>query len=149
MPEFLHEFLVTQKNHISLLLGLNILSDQKCILNLNEKIILYCRDKFTIQLITQNVSNVSSFTLLLETFIIPARHEAWIDVNVKKENAEVIKKSPGLVEGLKDFKNFTGVLVADCLISVNNSKSQLRFFNFCDKEINLLKNAKIRVFHQR
>ena len=37
-PEFLHEFLVTEENLVSLLLGLDILTDQKCILDLNEKI---------------------------------------------------------------------------------------------------------------
>ena len=47
-PKFLHQFLVTQENHISLLLGLDILTDQNCILDLNEKILLCGRDKFTI-----------------------------------------------------------------------------------------------------
>ena len=37
-PKFLHEFLLTQENHISFLLGSDIYTDQKCILNLNEKI---------------------------------------------------------------------------------------------------------------
>ena len=82
---------------------MDILTDQKCILKLNEKILLSGRDKFTIPLITQNVNNVNSFTPLLETLIIPARHEAWIDVIVKNENGEVTKKSQGQVEGLKDF----------------------------------------------
>ena len=36
-PEFLHEFLVTHENHISVLGGLDILTDQKCILDLNER----------------------------------------------------------------------------------------------------------------
>ena len=145
-PKFLHEFLVTQENHIPFLLGLDILTDQKCILDLNEKILLCGRDKFTIPLLTQNVNNVNSFTLLLETLIIPARHEAWIDVIVKNENAEVTKKSQGLVEGLKDFENRTGVLVADCLISVNDSKSQLRVFNLSDNDIKLFQNTKIGEF---
>ena len=58
-PEFLHEFLVTQENHTPLLLGLDILTDQKCILDSNEKILLCGRDKFSIPLITQNVNNVN------------------------------------------------------------------------------------------
>ena len=145
-PEFLHEFLVTQENHISFLLLLDILTDQKCILDLNEKILLCGRDKFSIPLITQNVNNVNSFTLLLETLIIQARHEAWIDVIAKNENAEVTKKSQGLVEGLKDLENRTGVLVADCLISVNDSKSQLRVFNLSDNDIKLFQNTKLGEF---
>ena len=128
-PEFLHEFLVTQKNHVSFLLGLDILTYQKCVLDLNEKILLCGRDKFTIPLFTENVNNVNSFTLLLETLKILARQEAWIDVIVKNENAEETKKSQGLVEGFKDFENRTGFLVADCLISVNDLKSQLRVVN--------------------
>ena len=80
-PEFVHEFLVTQENHISLLLGLDILFDQKCILNLNEKMLLCDQDKFTIPVTTQKVNNVNSFTLLLENL------EAWIHLIVKKEKA--------------------------------------------------------------
>ena len=87
-----------------------------------------------------------SFTFLLRTLIIPAKHEAWIDVIVKNENAEVTKKSQGLVEVLKDFENRTGILVADCLISVNDSKSQLRVVNFSDKEFKLFKSIKIGDF---
>ena len=98
------------------------------------------------RIIPQNVNNVKSFALLLEMLIIPARHEAWIDVIAKNENAEVTKKSQGLVEGLKDFETCTGILVADCLISVNGSKSQLRVANLSDNEINLLKNTKIGEF---
>ena len=142
----MHEFLITQETHFSLLLGLVILNEQKCILDLNEKILLCGRDKFTIPLITVNVDNVNSFTFLLRTLIIPAKHEAWIDVIVKNENAEVTKKSQGLVEGLKDFENRTGILVADCLISVNDSKSQLRVVNFSDKELKLFKSIKIGEF---
>ena len=145
-PIFVHEFLVTQENYISLLLGLDILTDQKCILNLNEKMLICCQHKFTIPLITQNVNNVNSFTLLLETLIIPARHKTWIDVIVKNENAEVTKKSQYLVEGLKDFENRTGILVADCLISVNNSKSQLRVVDFSYNEIKLIKKTKNEEF---
>ena len=145
-PKFLHAFLVTQENHISPLLGLKFLTDQKCILDLNERILLCVRDKFTIPLITQNVNNVNSFTLLLETLIIPARHEAWIDVIVKNENAEVTKKSQDLVEGLKDFGNRTGVLVADCLIPVNDSKSQFRVVNLSDSDIKLFQITKIGKF---
>ena len=145
-PEFLHEFFVTQENHIPLLLGLDILTDQKCILDLNEKILLCGRDKFSIPLNTQNVNNVNSFTLLLELLIIPARHEAWIDVIVKNENAEVTKKSQGLVEGLKDFENRAGVLVADCLISVNDTKRQLWVVNLSDNDIKLFQNTKIGEF---
>ena len=64
-PEFLHEFLVTQENHIPLLLGLDILTDQKCVLDLNKKILLCGRDKSSVPLINQNVNNVNSFALLL------------------------------------------------------------------------------------
>ena len=78
--------------------------------------------------------------------IIPARHEAWIDVIVKNENAEVTKKSQGLVEGLKDFENCTGVLVADCLISIKNSKSQLRVVNLSDNDIKVFQHTKIEEF---
>ena len=77
---------------------------------------------------------------------MPARNEAWIDVIVKNQNAEVTKKSQGLVEGLKDFKIRTGVLVADCLISVNDSKSQLRFVHLSDNDIKLFQNTKIGEF---
>ena len=59
--------------------------------------------------ITQNVNNVNSFTLLLETLIIPPKHEAWIDEMVKNGNAELTKKSQGPVERLKDFENLTGI----------------------------------------
>ena len=82
----------------------------------------------------------------MKTHIIPARHEAWIDVIVKKENAEVKQKSQGLIEGLKDFENRTGILLADCLTSVNDSKSQLRAVNLSDNEIKLFKNTKIGEF---
>ena len=78
----------------------------------------------------------------METLIVPAKHEAWIYVIVKNETAEVIKKSQGLVEGLKDIGNCTGILVADCMISVKNSKSRLRVVNFSDNEIKLFKNIK-------
>ena len=145
-PEPLHEFLITQENHISLLLGLDILTVHKCKLNLNEKILLCGQEKFTIPFITQKVNNVNSFTLLFETLIIPARNEAWIDVIVKNENAEVTTKSQGLLEGLKDFENRTGILVARCLISVNNSKSHMRVVNLSHNEIKLFKNTKIGEF---
>ena len=144
--EYLHEFLVTQENHFSLLLGLDILTEQNCTLNLNEKILLCGPDKFTIPLITQKVNNLNSFTLLLETLIIPATHEAWIEVIVKNENAEVTKKIQRLVEGVKYIENCTGILVADCLISVNNSKSQLRVVNRSDNEFMLFRNTKIGDF---
>ena len=103
-PDFLHEFLVTHEKHILLLLDLDILTDQKGILDLNEKILLSGQDKFTIPLVTEKLSNVNSFTLLLETLIIRARNKAWIDKIVKNENVEVTKKSQDLVEGLKDLK---------------------------------------------
>ena len=103
-PKVLHAFLVTQENHIPLLLGLDILTDQKCILDLNEKILLCGREKFSIPLITQNVNNVISFTLLLETLIIPARHEAWIDVIVKNENNEVTKKVKAWLKASRTLK---------------------------------------------
>ena len=89
------------------------------------------------------MNNVYSINLLLETLITPARHEAWIELIVKNENAEVTKKTKGLFERLKDFENHTGILVTDCLISVNDSKSQLRVVNFSDNEIKLFKNTKI------
>ena len=142
----MNEFLVTQKNHILLLLGLDTLTHQMCILDLNKKILICGRKEITIPLVTQNVKNVNSFTLLLETLIIPARHEAWIEVIVKNENAEVTKESQGLVEGPKDFENRPGILVADCLISINDSKSHLRVVNLSDNEINLFKNTKIGEF---
>ena len=69
----------------------------------------------------------------METRIIPARHEFLMDVIAKNENAEVTMESQGLVEGLKDVENRTGILVADCLISVNDSKSRLRVVNLSDK----------------
>ena len=125
---------------------MGILTDQKCILNLNEKILLCGQDEITIPLITQKVNNAKLFTLLLETLIILARHEAGIDLFVKNENAEVTKKSQGLVEGLMDFENRTGILSAHCLISVNNSRSHLRVVNLSGNEIKLFKKTKIGEF---
>ena len=46
----------------------------------------------------------------------------------------------------RTFEHRTGILVADCLISVNNSKSQLRVVNLSDNEIKFFKNTKIGVF---
>ena len=127
--KILHKFFVTDEENISLLLGLDIPTNQKCKLILNEKT--------SLDLITQNVDNVSPYALLLNSLVILAKHEAWIDVIVK--NSKATEK----IQGIKHFQNCTCKLLAHTLIYLDNSSNQLRIVNLSNNDNKFFKYTKI------
>ena len=66
-PKFLQEFLVTQENYISLLLDLDVLTDQNCMKrNLNKKFYLEVKTKSVFPLFIQKADNGSFYAISMK-----------------------------------------------------------------------------------
>ena len=103
--------------------------DQECFLNIGEQFLYNLKHRTAILLSAQLTTGVKNFAIAVRIERVLSRHRKTKKNVLKDENATILNSQKRLMEGLQEFKEKTGLLVADSSISVGQEKSFLQVLN--------------------
>ena len=117
--------------------------DLECILNTGEQLPFSTKHRTALTISAQATASVRTFAIAERTARIPSRQKKVIEIVIKNENGTVLSSPEGLIEGIQEFQDKTGKLVADSLVSFNQGKKYLKVLNMRNEAINIYHNSKI------
>ena len=110
LAEVEQEFVITTKEGIECLLGIDFLITNKCVLNLHEEKLYSSHFNISIPLTTEKTQGVQVFAIAGQNTYIQNKNESLIKIRLADENGEEIPGVEGLVEAIEDFELKTGLL---------------------------------------
>ena len=118
--------MITADEDIECLLGIDFLKTNKCVLNLHEKKLCSSHFKISIPLTTEKTQGVQVFAVAGQNTYLQSKNESLMKIRLFDENGEEVPGVEGLVEALEDFELKTGLLLADCMILMNDGFSLIK-----------------------
>ena len=118
LAEVEQEFVITADEGIERLQGIDFLKTNKCVLNLHEEKLYSSHFKISIPLTTENTQGVQVFANAGQNTYMQSKNESLMRIRLADENGEKIPGVERLVEAIEDFELKTGLLLADCMISI-------------------------------
>ena len=101
--EIEQEFLVTAEECIECIIGIDFLVRTKCVLNIAEKQMYSNRLQLSVPLTTDKYEVTQTFAVSTKNEIVPSKHEALINIQLKDGNNEETPGKEGFVEGIRGF----------------------------------------------
>ena len=143
LTEVEQEFVITADEGIECLLGIDFLKTNKCVLNLHEDKLYSSHFKISIPLTTEKTQGVQVFAIAEQNTYILSKNESLMKIRLADENGEEILGVEGLVEVNEDFELKTGLLLAACMISMEDGWSLIKVLNLTDAPVTVYKSTKV------
>ena len=96
--------------------------DHECILNIGDQLLYSTKHRTALPISARTTTGVRTFSIAERNARITSRHEKLVEIVIKVENGTVFSSTEGLIEGIQEFEEKTGLLVADSQVSVNKKK---------------------------
>ena len=148
LPEVEQEFVITTDEGIECLLGIDFLKTNKCVLNLHEEKLYSSHFKISIPLTTEKTQGVKVFEIAGQNTYIQSKNEILMKIRLADENGEEIPGVEGLVEAIEDFDLKTGLLLAACMISMEDGWSMIKVLNLTDAPLTVYKSTKVGTYFE-
>ena len=148
LPEVEQEFVITADGGIECLLGIDFLKNNKCVLNLHEEKLYSSHFKISIRLTTEKTQGVQIFAIAGQNTYIKSENENQMKIRLADENGEEIPGVEGLLEAIEDFELKTGLLLAACMISMEDGWSLIKVLNLTDATETVYKSTKVGTYFE-
>ena len=142
LPEVEQEFVITADEGIECLLGIDFLETNKCVLNLHEEKLYSSHFEISIPLSTEKMQGVQIFAIAAENTYIQSKNKSLMKIRLADENVDKIPGVERLVEVNEDFELKTGLLLAACMISMEDGWSLIKVVNLTDAPVTVYKSTK-------
>ena len=129
-------------------MGIDFLKTNKCVLNLHEEKLYSSHFKISIPLTTEKTQDVQVFAIAEQNTYIQSKNESLMKIRLADENGEEIPGVEGLVEVNEDFELKTGLLLAVCLISMEDGWSLIKVLNLTDAPVTVYKSTKVGTYFE-
>ena len=126
LPEVEQELVITADEGIECLLEFDFLKTNKCVLNLHEEKLYSSHFKISIPLTTEKTQGVQVFAVAGQNTYIQSKNESLMRIRLADENGEEVPGMEGLDEAIEDFELKSGLLLAACIISMNDGSSMIK-----------------------
>ena len=143
LPEVEQEFVITADEGIECLLGIDFLKTNKCVFNLHEGKLYSSHFKISIPLTTAKWQSVPVFAVARQNTYIQSKNESLMRIRLADNNGEEIPGVEGLREAIEDFELKTGLLLANCMISMKDVSSLIQGLNLTDAPVTVYENTKV------
>ena len=144
--EFAQQFSKTADNCLPCLRGLDFMIDHECIPNIGEQLLYSTKHRTALPISARTTTCVRTFAIAERNAKIPSRHDILVEIVIKVENVTVFSSTEGLFEGIQEFKERTGLLVADSQVIVNQEKKCLKVLNMHNEAIDIYHDSKIALY---
>ena len=140
LPEVEQEFVITADEGIECLLVIDFLKTNKCVLNLHEEKLYSSHFEISIPLTTEKTQGVQVFAIAEQNTYIQSKNDGLMKIRLTDENGEEILGVEGLVEVNENFELKTGLLLAACMISMEDGWSLI---DLTDAQVTVYKSTKV------
>ena len=148
LPEVEQEFVITTDEGIECLLGIDFLKTNKCVLNLHEEKLYSSHFKILIPLTTEKTQGVQVFEIVGQNTYIQSKNESLMKIRLADENGENIPGVERLVGAIEDFELKTGLLLAACMLSMEDDWSLIKVLNLTDAPVTVYKSTKVGTYSE-
>ena len=148
LQEVEQEFVITADEGIECLLGIDFLNTNKRVLNLHEEKLCSSHFKISIPLTTEKTQGVQVFAVAGQNTYIQSKNESLMRNRLADENGEEIPGVEGLVEAIEHFEVKTGLLLAACMISMEDGSSMIKVLNLTDAPVTVYKSTKVGTYFE-
>ena len=148
LPEVEQEFVITADEGIECLLGIDFLKTNKCVLNLHQEKLYSSHFKISIPLNTEKTQGVQVFAIAGQNTYIQSKNESLMKFRLADENGEKIPGLERLVEAIEDFDLKTGLLLAACMISMEDGWSLTKVLNLTDAPVTVYESTKVGTYFE-
>ena len=143
---FAQQFSKTADNCLPCLRGLDFMIDHECIPNIGEQLLYSTKHRTALPISARTTTCVRTFAIAERNARIPSRHDKLVEIVIKVENVTVFSSTEGLFEGIQEFKERNGLLVADSQVNVNREKKCLKVLNMHNEAIGIYHDSKIALY---
>ena len=148
LPEVEQEFVITAEEGIECLLGIDFLKTNNCVLNLHEEKLYSNHFKISIPLTTEKTQGVRAFAIAGQNTYIQSKNESLMKIRLADENGEEFPGVEGLVEAIEDFELKNGLLLAACMISMEDGWILIKVLNLTDAPVTVYKSTKVGTYFE-
>ena len=148
VPEVEQEFVITADEGMECLLGIDFLKTNKRVLNLHEEKLYSSHFKISIPLTTEKTQGVQVFVVAGQNTYIQSKNESLMRNRLADENGEEIPGVEGLVEAIEHFEVKAGLLLAACMISMEDGSSMIKVLNLTDAPVTVYKITKVGTYFE-
>ena len=148
LPEVEQKFVITTDEGIECLLGIDFLKTNKCVLNLHEAKLYSSQFKISIPLTKEKTQGVQVIAIAGQNTYIQSKNESLMKIRLADENGEEIPGVEELVEAIEDFELKTGLLLAACMISMEDGWSLIKVLNLTNAPVTVYKSTKVGTYFE-